>query len=212
MRATVTVERSRLAKGRFANQQSNAAISFDAASDGDGVHITFAQALLARAGEEAWERQADPRKPEGVRSAIGDIDAAGVADMLDFRAPLLRLLSIASTESEARVTYRGAPARLLVLKVTPHLTREATSIFNVRVTEDRLNVWLNDDNLPIAAERVQKGSAGFLFLRGEMTSRQSWSFALVNDRLVVTRHEISFLGSGFGQRGEGRTVEVVTVR
>ena len=73
-------------------------------------------------------------------------------------------------------------------------------------------MWIGNDNVPLAAERVQKGTAGFLFLRGEMASHESWTFAHVADRLVVARYENSFAGSGFGQRGEGKTVHVVTMR
>jgi hypothetical protein len=43
-------------------------------------------------------------------------------------------------------------------------------------------------------------------------NRSSWTFARYADRLVVLRSEISYVGSGFGQKGEGRNVQVVTVR
>lgn len=211
IRATVAVERVRKAEGRFANQTTNAAISFEALSDPGGLHITFPPAILSRAQQETREHETDPKKPESVRSAIADVDASSVADMLDFRASLLHLLAIGQTLSETRVTYRGALARLLVLKLTPKLTNEATSIFHVRFSEDRLNLWIGADGMPLAAERLQKGSAGFLFLRGEMNSRQAWAFARVADRLVLTRSEWSFRGSGFGQSSEGKTVQTLVL-
>jgi hypothetical protein len=209
--ATVEIRRTRKSEGRFANQASNGSVTVDVSSDAAGLHLTYAPALLERAEREAREHQADPKKPTPIRGVIADIDANGMAENLDFRAPLLRLLGVARAISETRVMYHGTPARLLVLKLTPHLPREATTIWHVNFSEDRLNVWIGADGVPIAAERSRKGSAGFLFLRGEMTSRESWSFARAQDRLVVMRYESSFVGSGFGQRGEGRDVQTVTL-
>jgi len=209
--ATVEIQRARKSEGRFANQTSNGSVTVDVSSDDAGLHLTYAPSLLERAQREAREHDADPKTPTPIRGTIADIDANGMADDLDFRSPLLRLLGVATTIGEARVMYHGTPARLLVLKLAPHLPREATTIWHVNFSEDRLNVWIGADGVPIAAERSRKGSAGFLFLRGDMTSRESWNFVHAADRLVVTRHESSFVGSGFGQRGEGRDVQTLTL-
>jgi hypothetical protein len=135
-----------------------------------------------------------------------------LAEAIDFAAPLLQMLDIGKRDAETRVTRDGRPVRLVVLKLTPRLPPEATSVWHVRFTEDRLNLWIGDDNLPVAAERVRHGTAGFLFLRGEMNNRDAWTFARNGDRLVVTRYESSFVASGFGQRAEGKNVQTITVR
>jgi len=210
--ATVEVQRFRKAEGRFANQQSNASITVTVVSDATGLQLNFSPELLDGAAREAVERQADPKKPTPLRSAISDFDATSIAESLDFRPALLRLLAIARMQTESRVMWHGGPARLVVMKLTPRLPKEATSIWNVRFSEEKLSLWIGADNIPLAAERLQKGSAGFLFLRGEMSGRESWTFARVTDRLVVTRYESSFHGSGFGQRGEGKTVQIVTMK
>ncbi|MGZ4777556.1 MAG: hypothetical protein ACXVH7_00270 [Thermoanaerobaculia bacterium] len=211
-RATLETQRFRKAEGRFANNLSAGDISVNVSVDAAGLQVSFPTELLDKAAREAFEHAADPKKPTPTQSALSEIDATNVAESLDFRAPLLRLLAIASVQTETKVLWHGIPAKLLVMKLTPKLWKEATSIWNVRFSEDRLNVWISSDNVPLAAERVQKGTAGFLFLRGEMASHESWTFAHVADRLVVARYENSFAGSGFGQRGEGRTVNVVTIR
>ena len=55
---------------------------------------------------------------------------------------------------------------------------------------------------------------GFCLLRisAARSDRQSWLFGHYADRLVVLRSETSFVGSGFGQRGEGRDVATLTIR
>jgi hypothetical protein len=211
-RATFEMQRYRKAVGRFANNQSSGGVTVSVASDEKGLQLTFSPELMEKARKEASDRESDPKASTASRATISEIDATSVAESLDFRGPLLRLLAIAKLQSEARVMWRGVPARLVVMKLTPKLPKEATSIWHVNFSEDRLNLWLGNDNVPLAAERVQKGSAGFLFLRGEMTNHESWTFAHVADRLVVARYESAFAGSGFGQKGEGKNVQVLTLR
>ncbi len=212
IRASYDLQRTRRAEGRFANQTTNATVGVEVTSDLSGLHMTFPPALLDRVAREEREHQADPKKPVATRGALADIDAVALAECLDFREVLLRLLAYAKPLNESRVAFRGATARLVVLKLSPPMPKEATSVFHVTFDEDRLNVWLGADNVPIAAERHRKGSAGFLFLHGEMTTRESWNFIRSEDRLVVTKYESTFAGSGFGQRSEGRDVRTLTVR
>jgi hypothetical protein len=125
---------------------------------------------------------------------------------------MLRLLATGTKVTETRGMRDGKPVRVVILKLTPKLPPEATSIWNVKFAEDRLTLWVGDDNVPVAAERIRRGTAGFMFIKGQMTDRSTWSFIRHNDRLLVTRAESSFAGSGFGQKGEGKDVHVVTVR
>ena len=209
--ATFELQRSRKARGRFANNESSGSATVDVLSDPAGLRVTFASPILERATAEAVEHQADPKRPTPVRSTLAEIDATTLADDLDYARAMLRMLSVGKTTSTTRTLWQGRPAQLLVLKLNPKLNPEATTVFHVNFSDDTLRLWVGADNVPLAAERIQKGTAGFLFLRGEMNNRQSWIFARSGDRLVVTRYEFSFAGSGFGQQGEGKNVQIVTV-
>jgi hypothetical protein len=209
---SIDVQRSRKNEGRFANQQFTGTASADAVEDEQGLRVTFPRALLERADRESREHTADPRKPTPTRAAINDTEVTDIADSVDFAGPFLRLLASATKVSETRGVREGRPVRIIVLKLTPKLPPEATTIFSVKFTEDKMTVWLGDDNVPIAAERIQRGTAGFMFIKGQMTNRSSWTFGRYGDRLLVLRDDSSYAGSGFGQRGEGRNVQVLTVR
>ena len=210
--ATVAVQRTRKSSGRFANNQSAGEATFGVTVDATGLHLTISPALLQQAEREAREKEADPKKMTPTRAAIDELAPLSVVESLNFSEELLRLLAIGQLTSEKRVTWQGRSARLVAMKLTEKLPPQATSVFNVVFSNDQLNLWLADDNTPLAAERVRKGSARFLFLRGEMNSREAWHFVRRDDRLVVARFEASFAGSGFGQRGEGKTVQTVTLR
>jgi hypothetical protein len=209
---SMDVQRSRKNEGRFANQQFTGSASLDVVEDEAGLRMTFPRAVLDRADRESREHTADPRKTTPTRAVIDDTQATEVADAVDFAGPFLRLLATATKLRETRGTRDGRSVRIVVLKLTPKLPPEATSIFSVKFTEDQMTVWLGDDNIPLAAERTQRGTAGFMFIKGQMTNRESWTFTRYADRLVVLRDESAYAGSGFGQKGEGRSVQVVTVR
>jgi hypothetical protein len=210
--ATLDVQRSRKSEGRFANQQFTGSMTIDVVADEAGLRITFPHAVLDRSEREARERQADARKTEPTRSAINETQPTDVADSLNFAPSMLRLLEVGTRLSETRSMRDGRPVRVLVLKLTPKLPPEATSVWNVKFTEDGMTVWIGEDNLPVAADRMQRGSAGFMFIKGQMTNHHTWTFAHIADRLVVIREESSYAASGFGQRGEGKNVDTLTVR
>lgn len=209
---SIEVQRSRKNEGRFANQQFTGTASLDAVEDDAGLHITFPRALLEKADRESREHTADPRRQTPTRAAVNDTEATQIADAVNFAGPFLRLIDSAKKVSETRAVREGHPVRVIVLKLTPKLPPEATSIFSLKFTEDQLTVWLGEDNIPLAAERHQRGTAGFMFIKGSMTNRSTWTFAHVGDRLVVLRDDSAYAGSGFGQKGEGRNVQVVIVR
>ncbi|HVS33139.1 MAG TPA: hypothetical protein VMS98_16995 [Thermoanaerobaculia bacterium] len=210
--ATIDVSRARKSSGRFANNDWSGQVQYTVNVDNTGLQITLPQPLLERSARETREREADPKKMAPTRAAIDELQPSSIIESLSFAEPLARLLDIATLDSERPATWQGRPARLLSLTLKEKLPPQATSIFNVRFQQDHLTLWVADDHTPIAAERVRKGSARFLFLRGEMNSKESWTFTRRSDRLVVTRFESSFAGSGFGQRGEGRTLQTVTIR
>ncbi len=210
--ATIDVSRARKSSGRFANNDWSGQVQYTVSLDNSGLHITLPKPLLERAARETREREADPKKMAPTQAAFDELQPSSIIESLSYAEPLVRLLDIATLASEKRTTWQGKPARLLSLTLQEKLPPQATSVFNVRFQQDHLNLWLADDHTPLAAERVRKGSARFLFLRGEMNSKEAWVFTRRADRLVVSRLETSFAGSGFGQRGEGRTVQTVTIR
>lgn len=210
--ASVQIQRSRKSSGRFANQSIAGRAEVDIGEDASGFRIAFPAEVIARAARESHEHETDPKKQTPTRMVLDETQPTELADLLDFAGSVLDMLAIGERTGERRVTRDGRPVRLLTLKLTPKLPPEATSVWHVRFSEDRLDIWIGDDNLPVAASRVRRGSAGFLFLRGEMSRSDSWTFIHIGDRLVITRLESSFAASGLGQHGDGRNVETLTLR
>lgn len=212
IQVTANLELQRTTSGRFANNNMTTTIAVAVDHAADGLTLRFDPSTVARAAAEAVARSADPNQPTPTRDALQEVDALSLEDLLDFGSALERMLKIATVVSDAQATFQGKPARLVTFQLTAKLPKQARSVFNVKFSEDRLRLWLAADGTPVGAERTRKGSAGFLFLKGEMRNKDSWYLTRRGDRLLVTRHENSFAGSGFGQKAEGKTVRTLVVR
>lgn len=210
IRATLTIDQSVKTAGRFANEVTARLATAELSHDAAGVSITIPQALLDRASAEVRKADTD-RNP--AEDAIGSIRSLSVVEALNFRDSLLSLLDNATVAEEKRVLFRGRPTRLLVLKLNPRPRKPSGTIqIGTTKTDDRMSLWIGDDNVPLAAQRDEKTTAGFMFIRGAYSSHTSYTFARTHDRLVLARAEISEGGSGMGQKAEKRSVHAVTIR
>ena len=199
VRATFTTEAVVKAAGRFANDNTMRKASVEVAQDEGGVTITIPAALIGRA-----EKQGE--------DLIGSIRTIPIVEALDYRKPLLELLDHATLLEEKRTTLAGRPARLLVLKLTPPPKKESNSIRIGSVkSEERMSLWVGEDSLPIAAERSEKSSAGFLMFRASGSSLTRYAFAHTSDRLILTREESDDSGSAMGQNVQRRGVQTLTL-
>jgi hypothetical protein len=141
-----------------------------------------------------------------------NVSPVSVAHALDYSDTFLEMLNRATVQEEKRVTWGGAPARLLVLKMAPPPPKPNSVTFgSVKYSENRMHVWVGADNLPLAAEHVQKASAGFLMVKGESASKRTWQFTHKDDHLVVARYEESNSFSGLGQKGDLHAIDTVTI-
>ena len=199
VRGTFAVEQSVKAAGKFSNENTARSVSLEVLHDGAGVSITIPQALVAA-------------RSDAARGAIGSIRSLAVVEALDFRETLLEMMEHATITAEKRVAHGGRPARLLVLKLQPRPKKESGSIRIGSVnSEEQLSLWVGDDNLPLAAERVQKTTAGFLIFHGSTEGRTSYTFAHTPDRLLVARMEASESGAGMGQKIDVKSVQTLTL-
>jgi hypothetical protein len=203
VRATFASEVKVKAAGKFANEAVARSMSVDVVHDMSGVTITVPQALVEKAG-----RGSD----ETAQNAIDAIRAMHIVEALDYRGAFLHILNCGTVAEEKRVVFRGKAARLLVLNLKVPLRKgNSISIGSSKVAEDRLSVWVGDDNLPLAAERTRKTSGGFLIFHSDMQERTSITFAQAGDRLILTRLETTSNGSGMSQTFDEHSVQTVTL-
>ena len=208
IQAALEIQRTEIDREKKPAQTSAAGAAVDALVDGSGLHISYTPALLTRAAKEQADQQANGELQAPTARAVAELGPLPIAERLDFGRVLLGMLGRAAVVSEKRVVYEGRPARLLALKLNTLVPK--TSIGHVELLEDSMNLWIGDDNVPLAAQRMERYSGGILFIKGEGTQANRWVFVRKDDRLVATRTESKSTSSGFGEhQDETETVKVL---
>lgn len=185
-------------------------VSGEVAEGEAGLSITWPRAQLERAREEDRRRAADPEARTPTRDAIAALGSMDLARCLDAAAALRQELEGAKLLEDRPDPLDGAPARLLVLEVSPGLSaRDRRYVREVAAT---LKVWLGEDGVPLAASSEARASGRVMLVVGFTTEQQeSFRFERVGDRLLAVRHETSRRSEGAGDRGERRATTVLAV-
>ena len=211
MRATYAVESHMTTDGRFGNNRSSSVIAVEVTRSSEGVFITIPVALLDRAAEEGRAHSGSFKNE--TRNDISHISPLSVAEGLNYAPAFAGILLMGNLKEEHREMRNGQAVRRLTLDVhQPTSKNEGREIGEVKTLEDRLTLWIADDDVPLAARRTRKLRAGFLFLHGESEETDDWTFSRHGDSLVLARYEHATSMSGMGQRGSGKTTETIAVR
>jgi hypothetical protein len=174
----------------------------------DGLQVTWDRALLADAEREEQQLVGAPDTPTPVRDALLDLRILTLAHVLDAAPELLRTLRGAELVEVRDEPRDGAPARLLVLRVTPPLgARERRYVKEVAATA---RLWLGADGLPIALEQhVEARGRAFLVITFQVELEERLRLARQGDRLVALRRESEQRSSGAGEKSWRRSVTEV---
>lgn len=174
-----------------------------------GLKMSWSRALLQAAAQEAKAQAKDPEAKASVRRAIEGLKAVEVSDYLNGADELLRTLEQGQLLEEKAEAWQGRPARLLRFKITPKLSRQNQKYVKELVAT--ASVWVGSDGVPLAAEtQVRMKGRALMVISFEQDQKETYQFARVGNRLVVTHHAKESSGSGGGEQGQTRTVVTLT--
>jgi hypothetical protein len=208
IKATYEYQRSVTNEGRFGDDKFSGKASVELEGSDGGYHIVFPRLLLDQVEKERLARVKNPSQQTPTANALREIEPVATADAIDFAPTLLRLLDNSKLLSDVQGTWAGKPARVLVVRVPDRLDKDDAG--KVKITENKLTLWLGSDLVPLAVEHLYNAKFSFLIFKGETKEKKSWHLARVTDRLVRTRFESTQNSSGMGQKGN--EVVVATLR
>jgi hypothetical protein len=179
-----------------------------ASSGVDGLQLSWGRELLAEAEREEAGLVTHPDGRTPVRDALFDLKVLTLGHVLDAAPELLRVLRGAELVEARDDAWEGAPARLLLLKVTPPLgARERRYVKELQATA---RVWLGPDGVPLAAEQEIKARGRvFLIISFEVEQRERLRFGREGDRLMALHRESEQRSAGAGEKGWRRSVTEV---
>lgn len=210
VRAVYELQQSVNTEGKFDNEKYSGKVAVELEGSANGVRLTLPRPLIEQIVREQQIRDRNPKQNTPTASALREVDPLSTADALDFAPTLLRLIDGAKLLSDAAGTWQGRPARVLVLRVPDRLDDEDAG--RMKISENKLTLWLGADHVPLAAEHQFAAKFSFLIFKGEAREKKSWHLARVSDRLVRTRYEFTQSSSGMGQKGSESIVATVTLR
>jgi len=174
----------------------------------DGLVITYPATEISKASAEQKAEKKNPETKTPTRQALHAVDAVEASEMLDYSTTLLTRLEGSQVIQDKLQAYGGRPARLLVVKLQPALSK--TEKKRVKEMTYEMSLWVGNEGLPLAAETSLKVVAKFMLLTFRHNEKESWSYARVGDRLAVTKYQQESSGSGMGQEFQRRKTAVLT--
>lgn len=209
VRGTYELERSGTSAGKIDNDKFVGKVSVEVEGGPGGFQLIFPKALLERVEQEQQVELRNRKTKAQTARALGSIDSLETSEVLDFAPVLLRLIDGARVLSDAAGTWQGKPVRAVVLRVVDRLDDDDAK--RMKITENRLTLWLGADNVPLAAEHIANAKISFLIFRWEFKQKKSWHLARLADRLLLTRYEEHQSGSGMGQKNNENVVATLRV-
>jgi hypothetical protein len=207
--ATYEVQRSVISEGKFDNDKVNGKAVVELESGGGDFRLIIPRPLLDQIAREQEARALDIEKKSPTVSALSQLDPVDTSTAIDFAPTLLRMLHGAKVVSDTQSTFQGKPARALVLRLEDRIEKEEKG--RLKITENRLTLWLGPDLVPVGAEHLFNARVSVLLLKFETKQKKSWYLTQVADHLVRVRHESSSNSSGMGQKANEMMVATVKV-
>jgi hypothetical protein len=208
LRAAVTLERHQ--ENDESKTPDHGKVAVEVEAGGEGLRITFANDVIARAQAESRAQEVDPEKKTPTAMALHDVEATQLVDLLDGAGTLARRLVNATLQKDVRVAVAGRPARQLTFAVQPKLSKAEAK--HVKSAEMSLVVTTDAENVPLAAELHGSFKAKFLLLTFEQKLHETWSYGRAGDRLVAVQHREEQSGSGLGQNFSAWTATTIAIR
>jgi len=208
LRAAVTLERHQ--ENDESKIPDHGKVTVDVEAGGEGLRVTFANDVSARAQAESRAEEADPEKKTPTATALREVDATQLVALLDGASALARRLVNATLQKDVRVAVAGRPARQLTFAVQPKFSKAEAK--HMKSAEMSLVVTTDAENVPLAAELHGSFKAKFLLMTFEQKLHETWSYARAGDRLVAVQHRQEQSGSGLGQNFSGWTATTVAIR
>lgn len=198
------------AKAEGDNGSAEAKASIGVEEGPQGLRITWPSELIAKLGAENIAKAKDPEVKTPTRAAVEELDTTSVYEYLHAAEVLQRRLEQASFLGETQEVRDGVSLRKLAFKLTPKL-REKDKKYVKELTASA-TIWLGADGVPVAAEsKIHVRGRALLVISFESEESESFAFANVGGRLVVTQHQKESKGSGAGEKSERKATTVLAV-
>jgi hypothetical protein len=177
-------------------------------SGATGLHLSWLPEQIRQSRQAAAEKSAHPDAARSDVATLSALEPNDALDLLDAAEPLRRGLEGAVLLEDKPDSYKGKPARLLVIRLDLRLEEEARKA--LKDCDATLKLWLDGNGQPLGMDRDLRLRFSKFFLSYRVHDEETREFQIAGGRLVATHSQHDNSGSGLGHSEESHTTMTVT--
>ena len=203
LRARVEIKTRRSGGESNKQKQSESVSSVIVESGAEGLKLSWPADQIKQARKAAWAETTNPDAPKSEIATLKALEAGHALNLLDAADPLRRGLERARLLEDKPNTYKGKPARLLVIRIELALDEEERKALKSSEAIEKL--WLDGEGIPIAMDRTIDAKFSKFLIGFKIHEHETREFQRAAGRLVTTSSTKESSGSGFGHSEESHT-------
>lgn len=173
-------------------------IRFSVKQSQTGLKIQYPNELLTSIDQESLLKKQKPAEPTPITDTMNRFNYSEISILFNPVRDIETDLRKAKFVKEEAVNFQGNPARLLHLHI-PLESLDEQERKNLKKYGTDIQIWINDQGVPLASRAIGKGSGRFALVIGfEFFFDVEKTYMTSNNRLLVSR-----LQSRSGSKGGG---------
>lgn len=175
-----------------------------------GLRLHYSPSLLNQLNDEELAKTIDEDVKNSALNAIGPFDYWEWRELVFPVEQLQLMLARYQFVKESAGEYDGRPARLLRFSL-PREKIDKRYRKYVKKYRNRLDVWINEQGVPIASEMTEAGSGRVFIVVGfHFKNEVKMEYQTVGKRLITRRREVNDESEGATMQSERHFISLVT--
>lgn len=209
LRARVEIKTRRTGGESNKQKQSDSVSSVVVETGPDGFKLSWPPDQIKASRKAAWTEVTNPDAPKSDIATLKTLEPGQALNLLDAADPLRRGLERARLLEDKSDTYKGKPARLLVIRIELALDEEERKALKSSEAIEKL--WLDSDGVPIAMDRTIDAKFSKFLIGFKIHEHEVREFQRAAGRLVTVSSSKESSGAGLGHSEESHTTIAVTL-
>jgi hypothetical protein len=175
----------------------------------DGLHAVYSPELIALLHAEELAKIDDENVKNSALNAVGQFEYWEWRELLYPAEQMELVLGRYNFVNETMDTFDGRPARRLTFSMPKEKIDKGFRKY-VKKYENRLQVWIDEDGVPLASQLTEKGSGRIFIVIGFTFKNEIHTeYRQLNGRLIAIKREVKDESSGATMQSQRHFIATV---
>ncbi len=176
----------------------------------EGLQVGYAPALIAQLQAEELAKVADDNVKNSALNAVGQFEYWEWRELIYPVAQLELMLARSHFSGEKMDVYNGRPARCLTFLMPVERVEKSVRKY-IKKYKHQLQVWIDDQGVPVASRLSEKGSGRIFIVIGfNFKNETHTQYQTVGRRLLAVKREVKDEGSGATMQSQRHFIATLT--